>query len=85
MLPISIKNKQIKSIYERNRAIFYDDNLHEKIRINAYEKMRLIEAMVSVYENSEKLHTEEMDDLFLMYDEDFRPTFPEELRALFKK
>jgi hypothetical protein len=82
MLHLNIKNKQVDEIYRRWKKIWTNKDLPLESRLKAYSIIQIIEALVVIYEESEVLNEEDIDDLFIKYDKDCRPISPEEYPRL---
>lgn len=81
---LDIKNDQVSGIYSRWDKIWRNENIALETRLNAYSIIKVIEATVLIYEYNEELYEEEVDDLFIAWNKDCKPVFPEDYPKLLK-
>lgn len=79
------KKELVAKCFSFFRNIFYNIAEDKMKRVHAHVFMDIIRNMMLVYEMKVELHEEDMDDMFLAYDETFRPVFPEELKRIVDK
>ena len=81
---MKIQNKQVEEIFKRWTSIYENENLKLETRLKAFSIMKTIEALVVIYELGEHLDEEVIDDLFIKWNEKFKPLLPEERDKLNK-
>lgn len=79
---MKIKNEQVKQIYDQWNDIWRSTNVTLEHRLRAFSVLKVIESLVVAYELQEKIGEEEIDDLFMAWDEKMRPIFPEDRASL---
>ncbi|MET3505465.1 hypothetical protein [Halalkalibacter oceani] len=77
-----IENKQVKEIYDRWNRIWGNREADLESRLKSYVIMKHICVLVGIYESNSELDDEQVDELFIKYDEDFKPILPEEIPRL---
>lgn len=83
---MDINNSQVNEVYERCRRIFSNIDEDESVRLKYFTCMQIVEAIAYIYENGEVLSEEDIDDLFIAWEEDrIRPVYPEEYNGLKEK
>lgn len=76
---MEIKNEQVKKIYDRWDNIWRNEDIQKEVRLKAYSILKVIEAIVEVYESESELCDEHVDDLFIKWDVGVHmPIFPED-------
>lgn len=79
---MEIKNPQVKHIYNGWKEIWEYEKGELDTRLKAYSIMKVIEIIVAIYEGDIKLDQEEIEDLFIQWNKDYRPLLPEEMPML---
>lgn len=80
---LEIKNNQVSKIFKRWNGIWCDQRISIDTRLKAYSVLEIIEALVLIYEHNEILDAEEIDDLFISWNKEYRPLFPENYNQVF--
>ena len=75
---MEIKNIQVNDIYIRWKAVWESEENSLESRLKAYSILEIIESLVHIYEHDETLDKEDIDDLFIGWNKDFKPLLPEE-------
>lgn len=73
------KNENILICFSFFQKIFHNTQESMIERIQASVCMEITRNMMFLYEMKMELHEDDVNDMFLVYDEYFRPLFPEEL------
>lgn len=79
------KNECVERWFSHFRKVFYHTEEPVMKRVNAKVIMDLIQNIKFVYEDGIELDEEEIDDMFLAYDERFHPVFPEDFQKILEK
>ncbi|MGG3987191.1 hypothetical protein [Bacillus smithii] len=78
---MEIKNQQVSKIYDGWKEVWEYEKGELDTRLKAYSIMKVIKALVAIYEGDEKLDEEEIEDLFIDWsNNEVRPVLPEELK-----
>ena len=75
---MEINNKQVKDIYDRWSKVWESEENTLESRLKAFSILKVIEALVNIYEFNGELDEEDVDDLFIAWNRDFKPVLPEE-------
>lgn len=76
---MKIENEQVKKIYDRWDSIWRNEDIQKEVRLKAFSVLKVIEAMVELYECDNELCSEQIDDLFIKWDAGvIMPIFPED-------
>lgn len=79
------KKECVERWFSHFRKVFYHTDEPVMKRVNAKVIMELIRNIKFIYEDGIELDEEEIDDMFLAYDERFRPVFPENFKEIMEK
>lgn len=75
---MNIENEQVQEIYSRWNNVWKRKENDLETRLKAYSMLEMIKALVLIYEANNKLDEDEIDDLFIHWNDKLKPLFPED-------